>query len=780
MSQERHDGTIEIISHNHPILIEDKKTHGDLIVHYSAEVTESAEPNYPIHLLPPAINHEFGDYGQLNALRECTLRTKSTVVAGMMGSGKTISVLTHVQQEKDKYDVICFIDASSKDTIEESYLSLAKALSITGMTQVDIIQGLKIQLGQLKGLYLLIFDNVINPDDIKPYLPKFGNEHIIITTQLTDVTRWNEKVIELKKPNHNESVQLLRQFIKRTLTDEDNDLLHPLADILQNSPFTIYLTAKFIENHNINIETCIALLKGDLWELFKNNDMNTVKILSAQNDILKGLSEPQSKLLQSIKSCPEGKLQKEFGLTMLKTISSLVGRGLLIKSPNNLLTCHPLIAMILNHTKEIEALSAKHKTPETKSTEHFVPSLGGPLSASMPSETSFKFQNKGGQSFFEVQSKFTFPNGGDFTLSDNKIELHNVTAPNRTIHYSSFIQISEPKYPIFSHLHLKNLTFTDWDDYIRKMQDALLSGSGVVLTGMAGVGKSEIADYFSYQITGYDLIFTLNAHNKEKLVQSYYSLGHAINIFAGNETEDDYIQRIRTHLDCLGKKCLLVFDGAPNNELLAQFLPNSPLNRTIITSRFTNGWAYPQLEIALPTMHQAKQFFNEMIKKHSNGKRSLKSDESDLDLLINILGFIPAYIEQAAQHICHRYQGIADYLKYFTTGRELLWEFETKLAHYPTKVQQAWDEDYASLPGTAKAVLHYFASQELCTISKVDLEEQFGNNSELYQACDSLCSRNMLTKGETTYHINPVLHLVIRQKTQGDYKYAPHIVTYNM
>ncbi|KAH7040027.1 uncharacterized protein B0I36DRAFT_234758, partial [Microdochium trichocladiopsis] len=107
---------------------------------------------------------------------------KSFVIYGMGGSGKTQLSSTFAQRNKHRYSSVFTIHAASKETIVESYCSIATVGQLEATERAG-----RHYLAQISQPWLLIIDNADNPSiDLKSLFPQSSWVHIIITTRNPD------------------------------------------------------------------------------------------------------------------------------------------------------------------------------------------------------------------------------------------------------------------------------------------------------------------------------------------------------------------------------------------------------------------------------------------------------------------------------------------------------------------------------------------------------------------------------------------------------------------
>ncbi|KAF8991676.1 P-loop containing nucleoside triphosphate hydrolase protein [Cyathus striatus] len=156
------------------------------------------EPLSPIQNIPPSATQNFtGQDEYLERLhnhfdKNDALGRKMFLLYGMGGIGKTQICLKFKDEVSDYYHFIFWIDATSKDTIEQSIKDIHKINvkiigSETSYSATKILQW----ISTLQKEWLIIFDNADgSPELIEKYLPPSGNRgNILITSRNSEHKR---------------------------------------------------------------------------------------------------------------------------------------------------------------------------------------------------------------------------------------------------------------------------------------------------------------------------------------------------------------------------------------------------------------------------------------------------------------------------------------------------------------------------------------------------------------------------------------------------------------
>ncbi|MEU1283537.1 FxSxx-COOH system tetratricopeptide repeat protein [Kitasatospora sp. NPDC005856] len=150
-----------------------------------------------VHLLPP--NRRFtGRQRELTALREELSAERSepgaptVVVHGLGGVGKSTLALQYAQSFRAAYDLVWWIDASSPGGVEEALAGIARRLSPAwaGTAQQPELTAWALAWLQHHTDWLLVYDNVEDPELLAPLLGSLTGGHHLVTTRLAD--DWDE------------------------------------------------------------------------------------------------------------------------------------------------------------------------------------------------------------------------------------------------------------------------------------------------------------------------------------------------------------------------------------------------------------------------------------------------------------------------------------------------------------------------------------------------------------------------------------------------------------
>ncbi|CUA71457.1 Nephrocystin-3 [Homo sapiens] [Rhizoctonia solani] len=141
---------------------------------------------------PPPTKFYTGRMDENKQVMECITggsnKRRVCVVHGLGGSGKTELVLNVIEQTRDHWVHIIYVDASSEEAIEKAFKEFGTAKN-TGQTSKEVIDWLE----SCSERWLVVFDNADAPStNVWRYIPARGHGSVVITTRLPDLARLSE------------------------------------------------------------------------------------------------------------------------------------------------------------------------------------------------------------------------------------------------------------------------------------------------------------------------------------------------------------------------------------------------------------------------------------------------------------------------------------------------------------------------------------------------------------------------------------------------------------
>ena len=220
---------------------------------------------------------------------------KVQVLGGAMGRGKTRVALEYTRLHHKEYQIICWIDATSKNTITSSVLNFFKLAGITYFAKdTASLSYLFCAFFVANTNWLIVYDNAsltttIQYELLKTYIPE-SDGHIIITSQIwAKVGGFKLLPVDNFKDSGDKGDDVL--FIKKALKTTSLD--RPATRLLSlcgAEPPVLTLTTSCIKRYDdLNCDTYLKLLDyygaGALDNSWESIDAVAFDILSHRSEV---------------------------------------------------------------------------------------------------------------------------------------------------------------------------------------------------------------------------------------------------------------------------------------------------------------------------------------------------------------------------------------------------------------------------------------------------------------------------------------------------------------
>ncbi len=144
-----------------------------------------------------------------------------------------------------------------------------------------------------------------------------------------------------------------------------------------------------------------------------------------------------------------------------------------------------------------------------------------------------------------------------------------------------------------------------------------------------------------------------------------------------------FVNIVRHWLEQTTRKWLLIFDTAPDQDWLDEFLPVRGNGHVLITSQNPNWHRLANVVPVAPFTSGEGQTFVV--------NRTGESDSAAVDRLVELLGRLPLTLEVAAAYICERGLSADGYIRLYEEQRQELWQHETPPPGYRATVTTVWE-----------------------------------------------------------------------------------------
>jgi len=171
-------------------------------------------------------------------------------VTGMGGIGKTSLAIEYVFRKRDSYAGVWWCAADTRIALLGELASLAQHLGVTsagGELERLAKTGLR-RLAQQSTNYLLVYDNVLSPDEIEDLLPASG-ARVLIISRFSDWSNW-ANTLELRLFPESDSIAFLMARAGR----EDEKGARGLAQALGMLPLALDHAAAYCKQAQVSFD----------------------------------------------------------------------------------------------------------------------------------------------------------------------------------------------------------------------------------------------------------------------------------------------------------------------------------------------------------------------------------------------------------------------------------------------------------------------------------------------------------------------------------------------
>ncbi|KAI9774253.1 MAG: hypothetical protein M1840_004147, partial [Geoglossum simile] len=336
--------------------------------------------------------------------------------------------------------------------------------------------------------------------------------------------------------------------------------------------------------------------------------------------------------------------------------------------------------------------------------------------------------------------------------------------------------------PIFSMPFERDRQFVGREDILSQVEEQLQIGHRVSLHGLGGIGKSQIAIEYAYRFRNNNPnahVFWVYAASASRFNQSYKDVARKLKLPRVDDPDVDICELVSDWFNDDGNgHWLIILDNADNSELffpstdfdnsfvqvnatkrpLVNYLPRrlNSQHSLIVTTRsrtlgedLTNG--EPCIEILPFAPKEARILLQSRAARMSDGQ-----DESDVKRLLEILGYIPLAITQAAAFMRRNKMRLRKYVEALKKDEDNLKDhLSTELRDHrrelgiPNSVFRTWRLSFDMIreqEPRATAILSLMAMLDRQQIPEKLLQRRDEGDVDFSTAISSLEGLSLITK----------------------------------
>lgn len=246
----------------------------------------------------------------------------------------------------------------------------------------------------------------------------------------------------------------------------------------------------------------------------------------------------------------------------------------------------------------------------------------------------------------------------------------------------------------------RNRYFKSHSELLARIQNTLQSQRGVVLTGLGGIGKSQLALAVGHLVadSGCPLVWWIDARPPASIELRLIALARKLQLPQVEKLEpESAISALRSYLR-MAPSWLLIVDGVSDFQNLGNVIPDGNYGRVLMTTRRSKASLPGLLTLKVPPLAETEAI--EFLLKRSQRNDLPKEEQEAAGELARELGGLPLALEQAALDLQAHSVLISNYLQEFRRDSisRLRSSVPAILPNHPAgNLQTIWDAEFTGL-----------------------------------------------------------------------------------
>lgn len=191
-----------------------------------------------------------------------TLRSRHysiQVLQGLGGIGKTELAVQYLNLHSDDYEVVWWVRAEEPTTLSKDYGSLAARIGLSEKDRDEETRRQKVRASlEQNSRWILIFDNVNNPERLARYLPQPRPDitgHVLVTSRHRGIWPSDFNTLTVPPLERSEASRLL---CHRT-GEQNREAAAELAEVLGDLPLALEQAAAYVKLHSRSLSDYLTL-----------------------------------------------------------------------------------------------------------------------------------------------------------------------------------------------------------------------------------------------------------------------------------------------------------------------------------------------------------------------------------------------------------------------------------------------------------------------------------------------------------------------------------------
>ncbi|PSR16675.1 tetratricopeptide repeat protein [filamentous cyanobacterium CCP3] len=236
----------------------------------------------------------------------------------------------------------------------------------------------------------------------------------------------------------------------------------------------------------------------------------------------------------------------------------------------------------------------------------------------------------------------------------------------------------------------RNPFFTGRDTLLDQIHQALTAGEPAALSGLGGVGKTQIAAEYTHRYQGqYTDVLWVRAETQDEFVSGLTTLAQDLGIAVSQDTDQVVVMRAVKDWFSNHSGWLLVLDNADHLELVRDWLPLCNQGHILLTTRASETRPLAECVPVLTMLPQEGALFllrrSGKLAKDGDWAEATESDQSLALELCKQTDGLPLALDQAGAYILETPSSLKEYLQLCqTVGPQLLAERGQNALDHPS------------------------------------------------------------------------------------------------